>query len=116
MERLADKKCVPCDDPSIPRMSREEAERLRAEISGWSLEEVKEHLLIVKQFQFKDFRESMKFVNKVAEIAEEENHHPNIFIMYNKVKLGIYTHMIRGLHENDFILADKIDLMHSQGV
>jgi len=62
-----------------------------------------------KEFKFKDFKEAMDFVNKVAKIAEEENHHPNILINYSKVYIDIWTHSIDGLHENDFILAAKID-------
>jgi len=62
-----------------------------------------------REFIFKDFAEAMKFVNKVAGIAEEENHHPDIKINYSRVELGLTTHAIGGLSENDFILAAKID-------
>ena len=66
--------------------------------------------MLAKSFRFKNFVEAMQFVNKVAEIAEQEGHHPNIFMHdYRKVKLTLYTHAIKGLHENDFILAAKID-------
>ena len=64
---------------------------------------------IEKSFKFKDFNEAMMFVNKVAEIAEEQGHHPDILIQWNKVTLTLWTHAIKGLHENDFILAAKID-------
>lgn len=108
MISLADKKCVPCDDPTIPMLSLEEAEQLNKQIEYWTLEEKNGHLQISKQFKFKDFKESLYFVNKVGKIAQEQNHHPNLYIIYNKVKVIIYTHVIKGLHENDFILAAKI--------
>jgi 4a-hydroxytetrahydrobiopterin dehydratase len=64
---------------------------------------------IEKQFKFKNFLQAMEFVNKVAEIAEEQDHHPDIFIHWNEVTLTLYTHAINGLFSNDFILAAKID-------
>ena len=111
---LADKKCVPCEDASVPKLSLGEAEQLNKQIEGWILEEKNDHLQISKQFKFKDFKDSLDFVNKVGEIAEEQNHHPNLYIIYNKVKVILYTHVIRGLHENDFILAAKFDELLKQ--
>lgn len=64
---------------------------------------------IEKLFEFMNFKEAMVFVNKVAEIAEEEGHHPDIFIQWNKVTLTLWTHAIKGLFDNDFILAAKFD-------
>ncbi|MEX0621553.1 MAG: 4a-hydroxytetrahydrobiopterin dehydratase [Candidatus Woykebacteria bacterium] len=116
MIRLADKKCVPCDDPSIPKLSQEEAENLNQEVDGWDLEEKNGHLQISKQFKFKDFKESLGFVNRVGNTAEEQNHHPNLYIIYNKVKVILYTHVIAGLHENDFIMAAKIDELIKQRI
>ena len=107
--KLADKKCVPCDDPSVPKLSLEVAEALNKEVQGWVLEEVKGHLQISKEFRFKDFKEALDFINKVGDIAEKQGHHPNLYIIYNKVKVVLYTHIISGLHENDFIMAAKID-------
>ena len=109
MLSLADKKCVPCDDPDIPKLTLEEAKKYNKQVEGWSLEEVKSHLQISKEFKFKDFKEALEFVNRVGEISEEQDHHPNIYILYNKVKIILFTHIIRGLHENDFIIAAKID-------
>ncbi|OGY26636.1 MAG: hypothetical protein A2Z42_01910 [Candidatus Woykebacteria bacterium RBG_19FT_COMBO_43_10] len=107
--RLADKKCIPCEDASIPKLSLEEAGELNKEVKGWVLEEKNEHLQISKEFRFKDFKEALEFVNKVGAIAQEQGHHPNLYIIYNKVKVILYTHVIAGLHENDFILAARID-------
>ena len=72
---------------------------------------------ILKEIEFKDFKEAMQFVNKVSEIAENKGHHPDIFIFYNKVRLILTTHSSGGLTEKDFELAeeiDKIDLGDSQ--
>ncbi len=101
---LANKKCVPCEGGTKP-MAKEEAEEYIAQLKGWNLAGNN----IEKEFVFKDFKEAMKFVNKVAEIAESEGHHPGINISWNKVMLELTTHSIRGLSENDFIMAAKID-------
>lgn len=77
------------------------------EINQWQLIE---DISIEKILLFKDFKEALKFVNKVGEIAEAQNHHPDILIFgWNKVKLSLTTHAIGGLSENDFILASQID-------
>ena len=108
MKNLTKKKCVPCEG-GIPPLEGEEIEKLLSQITGWGLEEVDGHKQIAKEFEFKNFVKALEFVNKVGEIAETEGHHPNIGINYSKVKLSNYTHAIGGLHENDFILAAKID-------
>ena len=104
---LAKKHCVPCEG-GIPPLSEGREEELLKEIRGWELVREGTHKLR-KEFTFKDFKEAMDFVNRVAEIAEQEGHHPNICIFYNKVKLELWTHAIGGLHENDFVLAAKIE-------
>lgn len=86
-------------------MSGEEAEALLEKVEGWKLKENK----IRKVYRFKDFKESMRFVNKVADLAEEEGHHPDILVSWNKVTLTLTTHAVGGLSRNDFILAAKID-------
>jgi 4a-hydroxytetrahydrobiopterin dehydratase len=100
------KHCKPCEGISSA-LTPEESQELMKEASNWLLVDDKK---IEKIFSFKDFNEALEFVNKVGEIAEEEKHHPNIYIhSYNKVKIDLYTHSIEGLSENDFILASKID-------
>jgi len=101
---LSEEICVPCHS-GTPPMQREEAEKLIKQIPGWSIEDNK----IVRNFEFEDFREAVDFVNRVADIAEAEGHHPDIYISYNKVRLEIWTHKIDGLSKNDFILAAKTD-------
>jgi 4a-hydroxytetrahydrobiopterin dehydratase len=105
MEGLADKKCVPCRG-GIPPLTEAEARELLSRTPGWSLAENGTRLQ--RLFEFRDFVEAMKFVNRVAEVAEQEGHHPDIAIHWNKVDLVLWTHKIGGLHENDFILAAKI--------
>lgn len=101
---LASKKCIPCEG-KVPPLSDEEIQKLLAEIPNWKLEDEK----LVRTFKFGSFLGSINFVNELAEIAEEEGHHPDIYIFYNKVKLELITHAAKGLTENDFILAAKIN-------
>ena len=93
---LTQKKCVPCEAGTPP---------LEYSRKSWIIKN--EHLY--KKFKFKNFLDAMKFVNSVAEIAEQEGHHPDFCIHYNKVEIGLWTHTINGLSENDFIVAAKID-------
>ena len=103
---LTDKKCAPCEG-GTPPLARERVEELLRETPEWGVNaECKE---ISRVFKFKDFKEAMIFVNKVAEIAEAEGHHPDITINWNKVSLALSTHSIGGLSENDFIVAAKIN-------
>src|SRR5512147_1925328 len=106
MEGLAEKSCVPCRG-GVPPLEPAAAEKLRAGAPGWSLEENATRLS--RRFEFRDFVEAMRFVNRVAELAEQQGHHPDFAIHWNKVDLTLWTHKIGGLHENDFILAAKID-------
>lgn len=78
-----------------------------AAVPDWKLEENGTRL--TRRFEFEDFRKAMEFVNRVADVAEEQQHHPDIAIHWNKVDLMLWTHKIGGLHENDFILAAKVD-------
>lgn len=88
-------------------MPREEAETYLGEIAGWNLIDDRQ---IEKNYRFKDFRAALRFVNRVGEIAEAEDHHPDILIHdWNRVRLTLSTHAINGLSGNDFILAAKID-------
>jgi 4a-hydroxytetrahydrobiopterin dehydratase len=102
--KLAEKKCKPCERMTKP-LSRDEARMMAVEIPNWQLKEKS----LEREFKFGNFREAMDFVNDVAEIAEVENHHPDIHVYYNRVNLQLSTHKIGGLSENDFILASRID-------
>jgi len=107
---LTKKHCVPCEG-GTPPFSREQEDAYSKEVPSWSFDRESIHK-IRKRFSFKNFKEAMVFANKVAEIAEEEGHHPDICISYNKVDFTLFTHAVGGLSENDFIMAVKInDLM-----
>ncbi|MFA6076761.1 MAG: 4a-hydroxytetrahydrobiopterin dehydratase [Candidatus Paceibacterota bacterium] len=107
MNNLLKKKCVPCEDKNLKPLSRADAQDYLDELTGWSLD--KDVKKISKEYKFKDFIGALNFVERVADIAEEEGHHPDIHIHYNKVLLELSTHAIGGLSENDFIVATKID-------
>ncbi len=106
MSELTAKTCTPCKG-GIPPLGREEAEKYLADVSGWEL--IEDATKIKKTFKFPDYKATFEFVKAVAELAEAENHHPDIFFGYGICKVEIQTHKIGGLHENDFILAAKID-------
>ena len=105
---LTQKKCVPCEG-GTPPLAKEKIAEYMKEVQGW---EASNNKVIEKTFSFKTFREAIDFVNQVAIIAEQEQHHPDIHIRYKKVTLELTTHAIKGLSENDFIMASKIDMMH----
>lgn len=110
MTDLTRKHCVPCEG-GVPKLTRAEAEALLKQISSWTL--TADATKIEKQFRFKDFREAMAFVNRVAAIANAEDHHPDILINYSRVTLTLWTHAIGGLSANDFIVAAKIEAAQS---
>lgn len=102
--KLRELKSIPCEkNPDI--LSDMQIREYLQEISGWKLEDNK----IKKFFKFSDFKEALVFVGKVAAVAEEGSHHPDIFISYNQVELTIWTHRINGLSINDFIIAARLD-------
>lgn len=88
-------------------MMRDDAMKLAAEVNHWDLNT--DATSISREFTFKDFKDAMTFLNKVADLAESENHHPDIHCWWNKVKLELSTHAINGLSNNDFIMASKIN-------
>ena len=101
---LAKKKCIPCEAGTLP-FDEKKINEFMKHISSWALKD--NHLY--KKFEFRNFIEAMKFVNSAAKTAENEVHHPDFCVHYNKVEIEIWTHAINGLSENDFILAAKID-------
>ena len=105
---LRQRTCVPCEG-GVPSLSPERVRELLKEVPGW--EAGPACMKITRIWKFKDFRAAMMFVNRAAEIAEEEQHHPDVHIFYNRVTLELWTHAIGGLSENDFIVAAKINAM-----
>lgn len=111
-EQLASKKCRPCEG-GVEKLTPAEAEEQTRALAGWRLSD--DGLRIRKDWEMKDFRAGMDFLNRVADLAEHEGHHPDVHLeMYRHVWISIWTHAIRGLSENDFILAAKIDRLPVQ--
>lgn len=103
---LSQKDCKPCHKDQQPLKGEELKNLSRGLGDSWKV--VNDHHL-EKEFSFKDFRQALDFTNRVGEIAEKENHHPDIFLTWGRVRITIWTHNIDGLSENDFILAAKVD-------
>ena len=103
---LKDQKCAPCEGGTAPFTDAQIKAYLEYINNSWEVVDSKK---LTRRFKFKNFLESMAFVNKVSDIAESEGHHPDIYINYNRVILTLSTHAIAGLSKNDFILAAKID-------
>ncbi|OGG76663.1 hypothetical protein A3B35_03970 [Candidatus Kaiserbacteria bacterium RIFCSPLOWO2_01_FULL_54_24] len=103
---LAKKRCVPCEGGMKP-LSRRSAQELLKYVDHWVLS--RDGKAISKRFRFENFAEAIHFVNHVAVIAEDEGHHPDLFVGWGRATVELSTHAIGGLSENDFILAAKID-------
>ena len=109
MDELYKKKCVACDG-KIPPFNIDEIHKYLKKVDGWDVKnDEKKNYYLEKQFKFKNFLESQNFINKVGELSESENHHPDISFGWGYAKIKIHTHAIKGLAESDFILASKID-------
>ena len=103
---LATKTCKPCQG-GVPPLKGDELRKLAEQLdNGWQV--VDDHHL-EKEYTFKDFREALDFTNRIGEVAEEQNHHPDIFLTYGKVRIQMWTHKIDGLTESDFVFAAKCD-------
>ena len=103
---LTAKKCVACEGDVSP-LNRAEAEVLLKQVPGWALSE--DAAAIMRTYSFKNFAQALAFVNKVGAVAESEGHHPDIELGWGRVKITLTTHAIKGLSENDFIVAAKVD-------
>ena len=101
---LASKTCTPCRG-GVPPLSMDVASRLMEQLEGWTFEQG--HL--AKSYHFSDFKGALEFVNRIGAIAEEQAHHPDVYMTWGKVSLEVWTHKIDGLTESDFILAAKFD-------
>ena len=109
MSDLASKKCIPCEG-DIPPFDKSEIHKYLKKVDGWDVKNNEnENFYLIKKFIFKNFKDSQNFVNKVGDLAEAENHHPDISFGWGYCEIKIFTHAIQGLAESDFILASKID-------
>jgi 4a-hydroxytetrahydrobiopterin dehydratase len=102
---LASRHCVPCEG-GTPSLTEQEWQPLLNQLEGW---EVRDGERLAKEFRFKDFVQAVDFVNRITPIAEAEGHHPDLQVGWGRVLVELTTHAARGLTENDFILAAKID-------
>lgn len=110
---LSDKKCTPCQGGIAP-LDRAQAETLLRDAPGWTL--AAEGTRIQRTYPFKNFAEALAFVNALGRIAESEGHHPDIGFGWGYCTVTLYTHKIKGLHENDFILAAKFNRAYPAAV
>ncbi len=102
---LAKKECVPCKG-GTPPLPPDQVQALLGELDEWTVEQ-EYHL--TRSFEFPDFAKALDFVNRVGEIAEQQQHHPDIHLAWGNVRVEVWTHKIRGLTESDFILAARVD-------
>ena len=105
MSELSQRECIPCKG-SVPPLKGAELGNLAREVSSWRV--INEHHL-ERDFKFPNFRKALEFTNKVGELAEQQQHHPDIYLAWGKVKLTLWTHKIDGLTESDFVFAAKVD-------
>ncbi|HYR95308.1 MAG TPA: 4a-hydroxytetrahydrobiopterin dehydratase [Candidatus Binatus sp.] len=103
---LTAKRCTPCRG-GVPPLPRADAERLLAETPGWSLDA--DATRIERNFKLRDFASALALVDRVGELAEAEDHHPDISFGWGYCRIVFQTHKIKGLHENDFIMAAKVN-------
>lgn len=108
MNNLAAGKCVSCR-AGEPTLTDAEIEDLLPQVDDWQVKEVNGEKRLDKVFKFKNFAQALEFTNKIGAIAEEEGHHPLIITEYGRVTVAWWTHVIGGLHKNDFIMAAKTD-------
>ena len=106
MDGLRARRCEPCT-AQTPKLGPEEVAALGRQIPAWTTDGER----LRRKFVFRDFVEAMRFVNRMADLAEAEDHHPDFTVHYREVDVTVWTHAVGGLSENDFILAAKIDAL-----
>lgn len=112
MEQLASRQCVPCRG-GIPPLTPPEIRPLQEQLEpGW---EVANDRHLTREYRFENFRQALEFVNRVGEMAEDQGHHPDLYLAWGKVRVEVWTHKIDGLTESDFILAAKCDSLYRKG-
>lgn len=112
MVHLTKQKCVPCRGGE-PTLTSEQIENLKPAVADWQVIEKDKIKKLYRKFEFTDFVKALDFTNKIGKIAEEEGHHPEIALGWGHVDVEWWTHKIKGLHNNDFIMAAKTDALFS---
>lgn len=110
-DSLVEMKCVPCRGGE-PTVTDEEIQELHPQVSDWEVIEREGVRRLEREFKFKNFVQALDFTNRVGELAEEEGHHPALLTEWGKVTVTWWTHKIKGLHRNDFIMAAKTDELY----
>jgi 4a-hydroxytetrahydrobiopterin dehydratase len=111
--QLKEKHCVPCEG-GVPALDDATTKMFMSEVTGWALRaEPGNPTKITKRYEFADFLGAMAFIDKMGALAESEGHHPDFCVHYSRVDVTLWTHAARGLSENDFILASKLDAIVS---
>ena len=113
MTELLEQKCVPCTG-SLPPASAEEIERYKSQVPDWNLITENGELRLQRVYKFPDFVSALAFTNRIGEIAEAQGHHPALLTEWGKVTVTWWTHAIKALHHNDFIMAAKSDAVMNQ--
>jgi 4a-hydroxytetrahydrobiopterin dehydratase len=111
MDRLVQMKCVPCQ-AGEPSLNDEEIAGLHPQVPDWQILERNHIKQLERVFKFKNFAEALQFTNQVGELAEEEDHHPALLTEWGQVTVTWWTHAVKGLHRNDFIMAAKTDELY----
>ena len=112
MSVLTNEKCTACRRDS-PHVSEADIQELKPQIPDWTLVERDAIPRLERVFRFSNFAEALSFTNRVGALAEAEGHHPAILTEWGQVTVTLWTHKIRGLHRNDFVMAAKIDSLAS---
>jgi len=113
MAELAQTKCVACRSDA-PRVTDEEMAEYRPQVPDWQVVDVDGIARLTRVFPFADFAQALDFTRKVGELAEEEGHHPALLIEWGRTTVTWWTHKIKGLHRNDFVMAAKTDLLYGE--
>jgi 4a-hydroxytetrahydrobiopterin dehydratase len=108
MKALFQKKCEPCES-GAQAMTLEQIKAEHSRLPGWELIDVQSVAKLHRVYKFKNFKQALAFTNKIGALAEQEGHHPSILTEWGKVSVTFWTHSVKGLHMNDFILAAKTD-------
>jgi len=112
-DALLKQTCVPCEGDSPP-VPQEQINALRVQIPDWNLIQEQGELHLQRCYQFRDFETALAFTQQVGQVAEQEGHHPALLTEWGKVTVTWWTHAIKGLHQNDFIMAAKTDVVARQ--